>query len=80
MRRTLAEWGREQVKLGEKSDWEEAMKNLCVPGKKRFPGLQFWIDSSDFAMQNKGGKRKRDPDWSFKCNSRGRRLWMGEGS
>lgn len=74
IRRTLAEWGKSKVVLGKKPDWERAMKN--VAGKKKFPKLQFWIDSTDFAMQNKGGKRKKDPNWSFKCNSKGRRYMV----
>jgi hypothetical protein len=71
IRRTLAEWGRKKVDLGKKKEWEKAMKH--VKGTKRFPGLMFWIDSVDFALENVGGKKKKSLDWSYKCNSRGRR-------
>jgi hypothetical protein len=51
IRRILAKWGKKQAKLGSKAEWEYAMRN--VPGKKNFPDLCFWMDSTDFAMENK---------------------------
>jgi hypothetical protein len=51
VRRTLAGWGKKKVKLGTKEVWECAMKK--VPGKRRFPSLCFWMDSTDFPMINK---------------------------
>lgn len=74
VRRTLAKWGRSKVKLGKLEDWEAAMRN--VKGRQRFPHLHFWMDSTDFKMVNKGGKKKKDPYWSFKCNSKGRRYMI----
>lgn len=74
IRRVLAEWGKNEVTMGEKKDWKKSMKK--VVGTKQFPDLHFWIDSTDFAMTNKGGKRKKDPDWSYKCNSKGRRYMV----
>lgn len=74
IRRTLAKWRRKKVKLGVKSEWEQSMKK--VAGRQRFPDLCFWIDSTDFAMCNKGGKKRKDENWSFKCNSKGRRYMI----
>jgi hypothetical protein len=74
IRRQLAKWGKRTCVLGRKEEWEYAMRR--VPGRQRFPDLCFWIDSTDFALTNKGGKKLKDPYWSYKCNSRGRRYMI----
>lgn len=57
IRRTLAKWGKQKVKLGDLEEWKQSMRN--VPHTKKFPGLCFWMDSTDFPMVNRGeGGRK----------------------
>jgi hypothetical protein len=62
------------VKLGKKGDWERAIKNIPEKSRKKFPGLYFFIDSTEFAMQNKG--EGEGPNWIYKCNSRRKYMLM----
>lgn len=71
IRRCLAVWGKAQCNLGTRRDWDAAMRN--VPERQRFENLYFFIDSSDFSLTNKGGRKQKDPYWSYKCNSKDRR-------
>ncbi len=50
------------------------MNNVSVP--RDFQKVCLWMDSTDFPLENVGGKKKKDPDWSFKCNSKGRRYMV----
>jgi hypothetical protein len=74
IKRQLAKWKKGTCVLGRKEEWEYAMRR--VPGRQRFPDLCFWIDFTDFALTNKGGKKLKDLYWSYKCNSRRRRYMI----
>jgi len=74
IRKALSGWGREQMPLGNITEWRKAMKH--VAGVKHFPGLCLWMDSTDVKTENRKGKKKKEKNWSFKCNSRGRRYMV----
>jgi len=74
IREVLACWGKEQVDLGTLEQWKAAMRG--VAGTKLFKNVCLWIDSTDFKMQNVKGKKKTGKDWSYKCNSKGRRYMI----
>jgi len=71
LRRTFANWGREQIQLGTYGDWKMAARR--IPLKKPFKSALFWMDSSDFPLIKRKGVGRKSTQWSFKLNRPGRR-------
>jgi len=76
LRVLLAKWGRNQITLGNKDDWE-ADKNL-MENNPNLKSINLWIDSSNFPKIKYTGMSRKANDWSFKCNSPGLHFMMLE--
>ncbi len=70
LRKALAEWGRSQVTLDSKEDWNRAAKNIKLG--KSVAKANLWIDSVDFPTTKKPYRKSKKGDWwSFKLNKPG---------
>lgn len=81
VRRLLGKWGRKQILLGTKEEWEEAATEVSLGGEVKRTCL--WMDSTDFRLVGKSNTSRKHGSWSYKCNSPGRRYMMlcdGRGS
>lgn len=74
LRTLLGEWGKEQIILGTKSDWDRNAKR--IPMGRRVKGINLWIDSSDFRLKGRRSVSRKDPSWSYKCNSPAHRFML----
>ena len=70
-RKVLGEWGKNQIIHGNLADWKRISKG--VKKVKALSKVNLWMDSTDYALKGKSRNLKKDPYWSFKCNSMGRR-------
>jgi len=78
LRTILKEWGKSKVQLGTLADWNASVKHHKF--KKQVAGVNLWIDSTDFAMPGKRRVSRKKGDWSYKCNSPGRRyMFINDG-
>lgn len=71
IRKFLGLWGKEKIQLGTVSIWNSKVRNSVF--KSPLENVNLWIDSSDLPLEGKRKISKKDPSWSFKCNSPGRR-------
>jgi hypothetical protein len=71
IRRILGKWGEERIVLGTLQDWQQASRNM--KWKKEIKGSCLWMDSVDFRLKGKRSVSRKDPSWSYKCNSPGQR-------
>lgn len=66
----LVEWANTVVVPGRLRDWQNARKKIKFP--KKFPSVDLLVDSSDFRLAKKAGKRgRKSPWWSYKLNGPG---------
>jgi hypothetical protein len=70
-RKILYGWGIKQIHHGTLSEWRNISKS--VKKVKALSSVNLWMDSTDYALVGKSDKLKKDPYWSFKKNSMGRR-------
>jgi hypothetical protein len=80
LRGLFALWGKQRVQLGTLPEWREAVEDAQFP--KDMAGVCLWMDSKDFRLIGKASTSMKSHDWSYKCNSPGRRymcLMDGEG-
>jgi hypothetical protein len=75
IRRSLGKWGKKQVKLGNKKEWEAVARLVRIPKiiKDRKNTALLWIDSTDFPRNKFKGYTKKSPWHSYKLDSPGRR-------
>jgi DDE superfamily endonuclease len=75
LREVLGQWGKETIKLGEKTKWSKAAMNTGIPkviSKKKVQAY-LWADSTDFPRKKFKGYTKKSPWHSYKLNRPGRR-------
>lgn len=70
----LGKWGKSKIVLGTSSDWNRVVRNSNF--MKAVSDTNLWMDSTDFPMEGKRTISKKSEDWSFKCNSPGRRFMV----
>jgi hypothetical protein len=74
LRKVFKGWGRKRIKLGNKQAWDKAVRHHSFPNQLKRVNL--WIDSEDLRLTGRYVVSRKDPSWSFKCNSPGRRYMM----
>jgi len=73
MRKRLRDWSEKIILPSEERVLRAISKG--VHGPPPFDKVTLWMDSSDFRTSGKKSIRRKDPRWSYKCNSPGRR-WL----
>ena len=71
IRRVLAMWGEETIRLGSLDDRRMAATDVDVPSELK--GTSLWMDSSDFPLQKYAGWSSKNDDYSYKTKSPARR-------
>lgn len=74
IRTLLGEWGLEQIKPGQLSDWNGAARNVSIG--KEIRGVNLWIDSSDFRLKGRRSTSRKNSSWSYKMNSPAQRFML----
>lgn len=80
IRMLLKGWGKKQVVLGTKEDWNKAAEN--IPRPKQLEKVNLWLDDTDIQLWGKQVIHPKDDYWSYKLKAPGRRylsIMDGEG-
>ena len=72
LRAVLANWAKRTIRLGAKTDWTAAARNVSLRSPVKDAVL--WMDSKDFPVIGKRTVSRKGPNWSFKCNSPAQRF------
>lgn len=75
LRGVLAEWAKKFLQFGSLEDWTKEMRDVDI-NLKHLDGACLWMDSTDFKKVKYKGWSKKNPDWSYKENSPGRRYMI----
>ena len=67
----LGQWGKSQLLLGTKKDWNKTSKEIKM--QKYTKGSNLLMDSVDIRLWGKQSTSKKNSTWSYKCNAPGRR-------
>lgn len=69
LRLIFKDWAATRVRLGSKEEWDHLAANLKLKGAVM--GTNLWMDSFDVRLEGRSTVSRKDPSWSYKCNSPG---------
>lgn len=72
--RTLKEWALQQITIRPSQEWEN--HKIFLTREPTLNRVNLLIDSTDFPITKHKGMGKKSSDWSYKCNSPGRRYMV----